>query len=91
MYITPVEPPPPEVIGKKAELFGKRVPYVFQNYNKLWDHWYDKFQELGKEMEALKIPAEFPRVSCPMMRSSPSPRVTRKPTRSWNLSTPSSA
>jgi pyruvate,water dikinase len=59
MYITPVEPPPPEVIAKKAELFGKRVPYVFQNYNKLWDTWYDKFQELGKEMEALKIPSEL--------------------------------
>src|SRR5512135_3276296 len=59
MYITPVEAPPPEVIGKKAELFGKRVPYVFQNYNKLWDTWYDKFQELGKEMEALKIPSEL--------------------------------
>lgn len=60
MYITAVESPPPEVIQKKAELFGKRVPYVFQNYAQLWDHWYEKFQELGKEMEAIKIPAEFP-------------------------------
>jgi pyruvate,water dikinase len=39
MYITAVEPPPPEIIGQKAELFGKRVPFVFQNYGKLWEQW----------------------------------------------------
>jgi len=60
MYITPLEPPPPEIIGEKAALFGKRVPYVFQNYEgKLWPAWYEKFSALGKEMEALKIPQEF--------------------------------
>ena len=59
MYIAAVEPPPPEVIGEKAERFGKRVPYVFQNYNRLWDEWYKKFDALGKEMEALKVISEF--------------------------------
>ncbi|OGP96071.1 MAG: hypothetical protein A2157_18955 [Deltaproteobacteria bacterium RBG_16_47_11] len=59
MYIAAVEPPPGEIIQKKAELFGKRVPYVFQNYDQLWDKWYKKVQALGKEMEALKIPQEF--------------------------------
>jgi pyruvate,water dikinase len=59
MYITPVESPPPEVIGEKAELFGKRVFYVFENYEKMWDAWYTQFQALGKEMESIKIPAEF--------------------------------
>ena len=62
MYITPVEPPPGEIIGEKAALFGQRVPYVFQNYEtKLWPAWYEKFSALGKEMEALKIPKELPK------------------------------
>jgi len=68
MYITPVEPPPPEVIGKKRNS-SARGPYVFQNYNKLWEHWYDRFQELGKEMEALKIPRSSAS-SCQRMRLS---------------------
>lgn len=59
MYITPVEPPPPEVIAEKAELFGKRVPYVFQNYPMLWNKWIEKFQALGRDMQHLKVPAEF--------------------------------
>jgi len=59
MYITPVEPPPPEIIQEKAVLFGKRAFYVFENYDKLWDQWYDKFQKLGSEMEAIKIPEEL--------------------------------
>jgi pyruvate,water dikinase len=59
MYIAAVEPPPPEVIGEKAERFGKRVPYVFQNYDMLWDKWYKKFDALGKEMKALKVVGEF--------------------------------
>ena len=59
MYITAVEPPPGEIIQKKAELFGKRVPYVFQNYERLWNEWYEKFQRLGKEMDSIKIPQEF--------------------------------
>ena len=59
MYITAVEPPPPEVIGQKAELFGKRVPFVFQNYDKLFEKWLEKFQKLGREMEAIKIPSEL--------------------------------
>jgi len=59
MYITPVESPPPEIIGEKAELFGKRVFYVFENYEKMWDAWIVKFQALGKEMEAVKIPQQL--------------------------------
>ena len=59
MYIAAVEPPPPEVMGEKAERFGKRVPYVFQNYNMLWDKWYEKFDALGKQMKELKVIKEF--------------------------------
>jgi pyruvate, water dikinase len=60
MYITALEPPPPEVIGKKAELFGKRVPFVFQNYERLWEEWLKKFHKLGDEMKSLYIPKELP-------------------------------
>ncbi len=59
MYITPVEPPPPEVIQKKAELFGKRVPYVFQNYDRLWEEWLKKFHKLGEEMKNLRVPQDL--------------------------------
>ena len=61
MYITPVAPPPPEIIGEKAELFGKRVFYVFENYDKMWEIWINKFQKLGAELEAINVPAELPK------------------------------
>ncbi|MDF1592002.1 MAG: PEP-utilizing enzyme [Desulfobacterales bacterium] len=61
MYICAIAPPPPEVIGEKAELFGKRVFYVFDHYEELWDKWLTKFKALGEEMKALKVPAELPK------------------------------
>ncbi len=61
MYITPVAPPPPEIIGEKAELFGKRVFYVFENYDKMWEVWINKFQKLGAELESVKVPSELPK------------------------------
>lgn len=61
MYICAVEPPPPEVIGEKAEQFQKRVFYVFEHYDELWDKWLVKFKALGNEMAQLKIPGEMPK------------------------------
>jgi pyruvate,water dikinase len=61
MYITPVAPPPPEIIGEKAGLFQKRVFYVFDHYDELWGTWLKKFRALGEEMDAIKIPEEFPK------------------------------
>jgi pyruvate,water dikinase len=60
MYICAIEPPPEEVVKQKAELFQKRVFYVFEHYDELWDKWIDKFRALGKEMEAVGIPEELP-------------------------------
>jgi pyruvate, water dikinase len=60
MYIAAVEPPPGDVIGQKAELFGKRVPYTFQNYEKQFEQWLVRFKQLGEDMEKLQIPAELP-------------------------------
>jgi pyruvate,water dikinase len=61
MYICAVAPPPDEVIGEKAQLFEKRVFYVFEHYNELWDKWLTKFKALGEEMAAIEIPKELPK------------------------------
>jgi pyruvate,water dikinase len=60
MYICAVNPPPDEVIGKKAERFQKRAFYVFQHYDELWDKWLVKFKKLGNEMASVKIPEILP-------------------------------
>jgi len=60
MYICAIAPPPEEVIGKKAQLFEKRVFYVFEHYDELWDKWLNKFKALGEEMDAVVIPEEMP-------------------------------
>jgi pyruvate,water dikinase len=73
MYIAAVEPPPPEVIQEKAALFGKRVPYVFQNYERLWEEWLKKFHKLGEEMEAIQVPQKFNKY-VPEEQVIPSPR-----------------
>lgn len=61
MYICAIAPPPDEIIGEKAGHFEKRVFYVFEHYNELWDKWLVKFKALGNEMAALKIPKEMPK------------------------------
>ena len=61
MYICAVAPPPDEIIGEKAALFEKRVFYVFEHYNELWDKWLTKFKALGEEMKGLEIPKEMPK------------------------------
>jgi len=61
MYICAIEPPPEEVIGEKAGLFEKRVFYVFEHYDELWEKWLKKFKALGEEMQAVEIPQELPK------------------------------
>ncbi|UCH21290.1 MAG: PEP-utilizing enzyme, mobile region [Deltaproteobacteria bacterium] len=61
MYICAIPPPPEEIIGEKAALFEKRVFYVFEHYDELWDKWLSKFKVLGQEMAAVKIPTELPK------------------------------
>jgi pyruvate,water dikinase len=60
MFITPVMPPPPDIIQEKAGLFQKRVFYVFDHYDALWGLWLKKFRALGEEMLQIKIP-ELPK------------------------------
>jgi pyruvate,water dikinase len=61
MYICAINPPPEAVIGEKAQLFEKRVFYVFEHYDELWDKWLTKFRALGNEMAAVKVPEEMPK------------------------------
>ncbi len=61
MYICAIPPPPEEIIGEKAGLFEKRVFYVFEHYDELWDKWLYKFRTLGEEMAAVKVPQELPK------------------------------
>ena len=61
LYICAIAPPPDEIIGEKAALFEKRVFYVFEHYDELWEKWLTKFKALGQEMEAVKIPSELPK------------------------------
>ncbi len=60
LYICAVAPPPDQIIGEKAGHFEKRVFYVFDHYDELWDKWLVKFKALGQEMKALEIPTEMP-------------------------------
>jgi len=60
-YICAVAPPPEQIIAEKAQYFQKRVFYVFEHYDELWDKWLTKFRALGKEMEAVYIPSELPK------------------------------
>jgi pyruvate,water dikinase len=61
LYICAVAPPPDEVIGEKAAHFEKRVFYVFEHYDELWDKWLAKFKVLGQEMKDLEVPKEMPK------------------------------
>ncbi len=61
MYICAIAPPPDEIIGEKAALFEKRVFYVFEHYEELWDKWLTKFKALGEEMAAVEVPTELPK------------------------------
>ena len=61
MYICAIAPPPDEVIGEKAGHFEKRVFYVFEHYEELWDKWLTKFTALGEEMKAVEVPKELPK------------------------------
>ncbi|MBW2434459.1 MAG: PEP-utilizing enzyme, mobile region, partial [Deltaproteobacteria bacterium] len=61
MYICAIAPPPEEIIGEKAGHFEKRVFYVFEHYNELWDKWLAKFKALGEEMAAVRVPSELPK------------------------------
>ncbi len=60
LYISPLAPPAPEIIGAKAEKFGARTFPVFEHYEELWTQWRTRQQALGNELLAIKVPKELP-------------------------------
>ncbi|NUQ36203.1 MAG: PEP-utilizing enzyme, mobile region [Caldilineales bacterium] len=60
LYITAIAPPPLEIIQAKAEKFGQRTFPVFGHYEELWGQWRTRQQELGRELQAVKVPKELP-------------------------------
>ena len=46
----------PEEIGRRAELFGQRAGFYFQNWDELYGRWRTKVQETIDELAALEVP-----------------------------------
>lgn len=73
MYITPVAGPSEATQQAKAERFNRRVPFVFEHYDRLWDQWLRKFQEVGRQLAQVKVPPEL-RAFVPDEEVFPAPR-----------------
>jgi pyruvate, water dikinase len=43
-------------IGRRAELFGERAGFYFQNWDDLYERWQTKVQDTITEIEALEVP-----------------------------------
>ncbi|MGZ4217776.1 MAG: PEP-utilizing enzyme [Solirubrobacteraceae bacterium] len=46
----------PEEIGRRAELFGQRAGFYFQNWDELYGRWRTKVQETIDELASLEVP-----------------------------------
>ena len=46
----------PAEIGRRAELFGARAGFYFQNWDELYNRWRSKVEQTIHELEALEIP-----------------------------------
>jgi pyruvate,water dikinase len=51
----------PEEIGRRAELFGQRAGFYFQNWDELYGRWQTKVQDTISELAALDVP-ELPEI-----------------------------
>jgi pyruvate,water dikinase len=51
----------PEQIGRRAELFGARAGYYFQNWDELYGRWRVKVMETIDELQGLTVP-ELPEI-----------------------------
>jgi phosphohistidine swiveling domain-containing protein len=47
----------PAEIGRRAEVFGRRAGYYFQNWDELYGRWRSKVEETIAELVALEVPA----------------------------------
>jgi pyruvate,water dikinase len=46
----------PDEIGRRAELFGQRAGFYFQNWDDLYARWKEKVQESIHDLETLEVP-----------------------------------
>jgi len=46
----------PAEIGRRAELFGQRAGYYFQNWDELYGRWQEKVETTIRELESLEVP-----------------------------------
>src|SRR6516162_803100 len=46
----------PAEIGRRAELFGRRAGYYFQNWDELYRRWRTKVEHTISELESLEVP-----------------------------------
>ena len=46
----------PAEVGRRAELFGARAGFYFQNWDELYGRWQAKVQETISELESLEVP-----------------------------------
>lgn len=61
-YISPVPCTDPDLLEERAEIFGERSEYVYQNFEELYeDEWLPAVKEIGNEIRELDVPDKFPK------------------------------
>jgi pyruvate,water dikinase len=56
VYITAIPVTDPAEIGRRAEIFGERAGYYYQNWDRLYAGWKDRIAGLISEIEAITVP-----------------------------------
>jgi pyruvate, water dikinase len=57
MYITPIPVTDEEWVGERATLFTERAGYYYENWDRLFDQWKEKVEELIGDLKDLEVPA----------------------------------
>jgi pyruvate,water dikinase len=61
VYMSPNPVTDPAEIGRRAELFGRRAGFYFQNWDELYERWQTKVQAAIEALESLAVP-ELPEI-----------------------------
>jgi pyruvate,water dikinase len=57
VYITAIPVTNPAEIGRRAEIFGERAGYYYQNWDRLYEGWKKRIAGLISEIEAITVPS----------------------------------
>ena len=61
-YMSPLPVENEELIGERAEEFGKRSQYAYENFEELYNEkWLPHVQEIGRTIKKMDVPTELPR------------------------------